>query len=199
LLAFWHGEVDEDRLADLIHGLSLVDAGIWTETSIDNRQRRDEPTPDLQTGAVWFDANDDPQTRLSPIEWRGRQLLSKDDMRAAFELPRVYHLLKLCFVGGRLPRRPVEGQAVPRRGDEPFPPACLDVLTLLRAGRLADAVQLAARRLRAKGYPAVLRDSDIPTLEMQLDQCRRLAGILLIPVHQPGVCAALAIKPETTH
>jgi hypothetical protein len=74
----------------------------------------------------------------------------------------------------------------------------LDVLTLLEAGRLADAVQLAARRLRARGYPPLLRDGDLQALSMTPDQCRRLAGMLLIPVCQPGVCAALAIKPETT-
>lgn len=199
LLALWHGEVDEERVADLMHALSLIDAGSWGDTAIDNRQQRDEPTPDLQTGAVWFDGDDQAWTRLNPVEWHGRRLLSKDDLRAAFELPRVYHLLKLCFIGGRLPRRPVEDQTVQRTGEEPFPPKCLDVLTLVQAGRLPDAVQLAARRLRAKGYAAVLRDADIPLLEMDFNQCRCLAGMLLIPVRQSGVCAALTIKPQTTN
>jgi hypothetical protein len=81
---------------------------------------------------------------------------------------------------------------------EPFPPECLDVLSLLEAGRLSDATQVAARRLRAKGYPAVLREPDIVSLEMDANCCRRLAGMLLIPVSQPGVLAALAIKPEMT-
>lgn len=198
LLAFWHGELDEPRLADLIHGLSLVDPGKWQPIHIDHRQKRAEPTPDLQTGAVWFDGNDEARISLTPVEWRGEQLLSKGDLRAAFELPRVYHLLKLCFVGGRLPRRPGDRWTLERTGDEPFPPECLDVLTLAQSGRLGDAAQLAARRLRAKGYPAVLRDDDIPALQMEVDQCRRLAGMLLIPVRQPGVCAALTIKPEST-
>jgi CRISPR-associated protein Csx17 len=197
LLAFWNCEVDESCLADLIHGMSLVDPRQWNQTGIDNRQWKDEPTPDLQTGAVWFDADDEAHTTLAPIEWRERQLLSKIDQRAAFELPRVYHLLKLCFVGGRLPPRPAEGRTVSRTGKEPFPPVCLDVLTLLQAGRLADAAQLAARRVRAQSYPTVLRDGDLQILEMDLNQCRRLAGMLLIPVRQPGVCAALAIKPKT--
>ena len=199
LLAFWNCEVDEDRMTDLIHGLALVDAGKWTEAGIGNRQERDEPTPNLQTGAVWFDTDDEARTTLAPVEWNGHQLLSKNDLRAAFQLPRVYHLLKLCFVGGRLPPRPAEGQTIPRTGDEPVPPKCLDVLTLLQAGRLGDAVLLAASRLRAKGYPTVLRDGDLRTLNMDLDRCRRLAGMLLIPIRQPGVCAALTIKPETIH
>jgi CRISPR-associated protein Csx17 len=197
LLAYWNGEVDEDRLTDLLHGLALVDAGNWNESNIDERQRHYEPTPDLQTGAVWFDADDEAYTTFSSVEWNGRSLLSKDHLRAAFQLPRIYHLLKLCFVGGRLPRRPVEGRTSRRTGDEPFPPSCLDVLTLLQAGRLPDAVQLSTRRLRAKGYPSVLRDSDLQSLNMDFDQCRRLAGMLLIPVRQPGVCAALVIKPQT--
>lgn len=199
LLAYWNRELDEERLSDLINGLALADAGKWSETGIGNRQQRDEPTPDLQTGAVWFDADDEARTTLAPVEWRGRQLLSKDDLRAAFELPRVYHLLKLCFVGGRLPHRPAEGQTVPRTGDEPFPPTGLDVLTLLQAGRLSTAVQLAARRLRAKGYPTILRDDDLTNLTTPADLCRRLVGMLLIPIRQPGVCAALALKPEPSH
>lgn len=198
LLAFWHGEIDEDRLTDLIHGLALVDASTWEQSSVDRRQTRAEPTPDLQTGAVWFDADDEARVSLKPVQWCGQLLMSKDDLRAAFELPRVYHLLKLCFVGGRLPRRPVEGQTAARTGDEPFPGKCLDVLTLLQAGRLTDAAVLAARRLRAKGYPALLREADLRTLEMDLDQCRQLAGMLLIPIRHPGVSAALAIKPEST-
>jgi hypothetical protein len=197
LLAYWSGEVDEDRLTDLLHGLALVDTGTWSESNIDDRQRRDEPTLNLQTGAVLFDAEDEARTTFGSVEWNGRRLISEDDLRAAFELPRIYHLLKLCFVGGRLPRRPVEGRASPRTGDEPFPPSCLDVFTLLQTGRLSDAAQLAARRLRAKGYPVVLRDGDLQSLNVNFDQCRRLAGMLLIPLRQPGVCAALAIRPLT--
>jgi CRISPR-associated protein Csx17 len=198
LLGYWHCEVNEDRLAEIVHGLALVDAGKWTESGVDNRQQRDEPTPDLQTGAVWFDADDEARVTLKPLQWGGMPLVSNDELRAAFELPRVYHLLKLCFVGGRLPRRPIEGQTAARTGDEPFPAKCLDVLTLLQAGRLADAALLAARRLRAKGCPPLLRDGDLQALDMDLDLCRRLAGMLLIPIRQPGVCAALAIKPQAT-
>lgn len=199
LLDLWQGKINEDRLSDLIHGLALVDAGTWEQSKMDARQRDEEPTPDLQTGAVRFDATGEARIRLTPAQWRGRELVSKDDSRAAFELPRIYHLLKLCFVGGRLPRRPVEGRTAARTGAEPFPPSCLDVLTLLQAGRLADAALLAARRLRAKGYPPLLRDDDLQTIDMDPDPCRRLAGMLLIPVRQPGVSAALAIKPEISH
>ena len=50
----------------------------------------------------------------------------------------------------------------------------------------------------AKGYPAILRDVDLASLVTNLD-CRRLAGMMLIPVLHPGVSAALAIKPESTN
>jgi hypothetical protein len=198
LLAFWNGEVDQDRLTDLLHGLALVDTGNWNESNIDIRQQRDAPTPDLRTGVVWFDVKDNAHTTFGSIYWNGRSLLAENDLRAAFELPRIYHLLKLCFVGGRLPHRPVEGGTCQRTGDEPFPPSSLDVFTLLQAGRLSDAAQLAARRLLAKGYPPVLRGGDLQSLDMDLEQCRRLAGMLLIPLRQPGACAALAIRPQTT-
>jgi CRISPR-associated protein Csx17 len=201
LLAFWHSEINNDRLGELIHGLALVNFWNWElgpkrQECIDNWQKslseRSE-TPDIDTSEMWFDEDDIPRGQFRLPAW-----LEPNEFDAACELPRVYHLLKLCFVGGRLPRRPFERATMARSSDEPFPPSCLDVLTLLEAGRLADAVHLAARRLRAKGYPTLLRDGDLQGLDMTLDDCRRLAGMLLIPVRQLGVCAALAIKPETS-
>ncbi|HMO16226.1 MAG TPA: type I-U CRISPR-associated protein Csx17 [Pirellulaceae bacterium] len=202
LLAFWNREVDEDRVSDLINGLASVETWSWKPGSkrqieIDawqkNKPERSE-TPNIDTSKMWFDEYDLPRGKLHLPAW-----VKPEEFDDACELPRVYHLLKLCFVGGRMPHRPVEGQTTPRTGDEPFPPTCLDVLTLLQAGRMGEAVQLAARRLRAKGYPTVLRDDDLTNLTMPADQCRGLVGMLLIPVRQPGVCAALAIKPEPTH
>jgi CRISPR-associated protein Csx17 len=201
LRAFWHGNFDQERVTDLIHGLALVRSWNW-ESGPRRQERIDEwdtkkpersQTPDINTSQMWFDEYDIPHGRFRLPAW-----LDPQEFDAACELPRVYHLLKLCFVGGRLPRRAVEGRTVARTGDEPFPARCLDVLTLLQAGRLADAALLAARRLRAKGYPPLLRDSDFQALKMGPDQCRRLAGMLLVPVWQPGVCTALAIKPETS-
>ncbi len=197
LLAFWQSNVDEQRLASLIHGLSLIGTAERNEPFAEMRQDAWEPTPNLQTSAVWFGPDEQPRIPLKPIEWLGRELLKERQLQAAFELPRVFHLLKLCFVGGRLPRRPMEGSTVQRSGDEPFPPMCLDVLSLLEAGRLSEAAQIAARRLRTKGYPTILRDPDIQALDMDLNQCRRLAGMLLIPVCHPGILAALAVKPES--
>src|SRR5260370_42002614 len=120
------------------------------------------------------------------------------------ELADARHLLKLCFVGGRLPRRPIEGETARGTGEQP--PECLDVLSLLEAGRLADAVQLAARRLRSKGYPVVLvdtfldrqmrqagRSTTAEELRMRPEHCRRLSGMILIPVQNPVESASHAI------
>jgi hypothetical protein len=194
ILALWRGEIDEARLTDLIHALSLIDWGQFDEETIARRQAK-EGTPDLQTGAIWFSADEQAHVLRVAVKCNGRTI-PESEISAALELPRAYHLLKLCFTGGRLPRRTVSGLTVRRSGDEPFPPDCLDVLTLVEAGRLSEAAIVAARRLRAKGYPAVLRDTDLRSFEMGPGQCRRLAGLLLIPVEQPGILAALAIKPE---
>ena len=196
ILLLWRGEVDEQRLSDLIYALSLVDAGPSNHAAIEQQQAT-EVTPDLQTSAVWFGPDEQAHVSRSPVRLDGWTIVDSE-LRAAFELPRVYHLLKLCFVGGRLPRRPVAGLPARRSGTEPFPPDCLDVLTLVEAGRLSEAAILAARRLRVKGYPSILRDADLRELQMDATQCRRMAGLLLIPLEHPSILAAVAIKPETT-
>ena len=204
LLALWQGEIDERRLTDLIHALALIDAGTWRPDGIDRRQRETDPTPDLHSSAVWSDAEDKARIDIDSPRWKKRLLLgnNKDEadreLHCAFQLPRVYALLKLCFVGAKLPARPVEGETVGRTGDEPFPPSAPEILNLLQAGRLAEAVEIAVRKLRAKGYPAIFdpRLKVAPEIMMSTADCRRLAGLLLIPIRHAGVLAALAIKPR---
>ncbi len=194
LLAFWTEAIDEERLADLIQGMALIDAGSWNQERIDKSYQKFPQryeTPDIDTSQIYF-VDDIPCGKLRVPKWL------EPDFDAACELPRVYHLLKLCFVGGRLPRRPVKGESVWCTGKEPFSPDCLDVLAFLEGSRLVEAVQLAASRLRAKGYPAVLRDVDVEALPTNFN-CGRLAAMMLIPVQHAGVCAALAIKPESTN
>jgi hypothetical protein len=194
ILALWRGEVDEQALTDLIYGLSLIATGSSDEF-IEALQWADQ-TPDLGTEAVWFGLDERAHVHLEAVEQHG-QKVGEQELQAAFELPRVYHLLKLCFVGGTLPSRPVQGRTEGRSGDEPSPPVCLDVLTLLEAGHLAEAALTASRRLRARGYPSILREADLRALKMEPAQCRRLSGLLLVPVRRTGVLAALTIKPET--
>lgn len=201
LLAVWNREQDEQRLDNLIHALALVDTGRWKAEGIGDWQRKHDPTPDLHSSAVWFDADDEPRTTFDPPKLRGQPLLAPDELRYASELPRVYAVLKLSFVGGRLPARPIEGETVARTGDEPYPPSAPEILNLLQAGRLPEAVEIAVRKLRAKGYPAIFdpRLSDAPEITMSAADCRRLAGLLLIPIRHAGLLAALAIKPGTAN
>ncbi|WP_347257899.1 type I-U CRISPR-associated protein Csx17 [Methylocaldum sp.] len=201
LLALWNGELDEERLGDLIHALALIDTGTWSPESIDRSQKKYDPTPELHSSAVWFDSDDEPRADVEPVIWRDGFLLTEQELRDAFALPRVYALLKLCFVGGRLPALPAEGRTRGRTGEEPYPPLAPEILNLLRAGRLADTVAIAARKLRAKGYPSIFdpHDADAAEVEMSSEDCRRLAGMLLVPVRHAGVLAALAIKPRTSN
>lgn len=201
LLAFWNRQVDEDRLSDLIHALALVDMGNWTAENIDHAQENRDPTPDLHSSAVWFGNDGAARIRTEPLAWNDRELLSRRELDSAFALPRVYSLLKLCFVGGRLPTRPVEGRIARRTGEEPYPPHAPEILNLLQAGRLAEAVEIAARKLRAKGYPPIFDPASGNALELNMtrDDCHRLAGMLLIPVRYAGVLAALAIKPRSAN
>lgn len=197
LLPLWHGEVDERRLQHLIHALALVDAGHWAAERIDYWQREQDWTPDLHSSAVWFNSREEAKIGPRPQALPHQPLLNDEELRCAFALPRVYALLKLCFVGGRLPPRPIEGESVQRTGAEPYPPSAPEILRLLDANRLPEAVETAARKLRAKGYPTIFDPRQISSdeFDMPLSECRRLAGMLLIPVRHSGVLAALAIKP----
>ena len=193
LLSLWQSGVDESRLADLIRALALVDFGTanWEDTT--RWQITKDLTPTLAQSGVWFDG-DSPRLSLS-----GEGLsLPEGELEAAFALPRAYALLKLCFVGGRLPAPPIEGHLVARTGNEPFPNSPLSVLTLLLAGRSDEALLSATRSLRAKGYPAIVRDDTLRDGEWKLsdEDCRRMAGLLLVPVRRAGLLAALCLKPK---
>lgn len=100
-------------------------------------------------------------------------------------LPRGYSLLKLLFLPG----------GISRAGEEPVhlvpEPA---IVSLLRAGRVTDAVALACRQLRAKGLlPRRVVDDGI------VDPAwgRRLAAALLIPVMQIRPLVDHALLPPT--
>ncbi len=201
LLAYWEGKIDDGRLAELIHGLALVDYGCPSSDRIERWQISSDPTPSLHGSGIWFTPDEDARVRIDTPKWNGKPLLGRRELEAAFALPRLYCLLKLCFLGGRLPARPVERTIAVRSGTEPFPPNPLDILNLLLGGRASEAVSLAMRRLRVKGLPSIL---DVKGTDSSREivftprQCRRMAGMLLIPVRHPGVLAALVIKPTNT-
>ena len=197
LWRLWNGELDESRLAELIRALALVDFGTEPEQpKLNAWQATNDATPTLAQSGVWFDAND--TARLSLRENTSLSAHEKQEREAAFALPRAYALLKLCFLGGRLPAPPSEKGTTIRTGREPFPNPPLRLLNLLVAGRSAEALQAAARMLRAKGYPPIVSDSILTSGEWSLstEDSQRMAGLLLIPVRRSGVLAALSIKPE---
>ena len=201
LLALWNAELDEDRLSDLIHTVALVDVRRPSDERITADQREADPTPDLSPSSVYYDRADNPRVKFDSPLWKDRLLLGQNELKCVFALPRAYALLKLCFVGGRLPARPVEASSRPvaRSGNEPHPPKANDVLSLLLAGQSGRAIEKAAQKLRAKGYPPIVTDSAMTSGEFELspNESRRMAGLLLMPVRHVGVLAALAIKPIT--
>jgi CRISPR-associated protein Csx17 len=106
-------------------------------------------------------------------------------------LPRAYALLKLLY----MPKY----QALQTEGGQPIQPVPT-ILSHLRAQRLSEACQLAARRLRASGHvpmpgPAsggATRILDFPVPKPMLE---RMAAALLIPVSQPEQLQKLVLRP----
>ena len=197
LWRLWNGELDEYRLAELIRAMALVDFGTEREQSkLDLWQSTNDTTPTLAQSGVWFDANN--TARLGLREDTSLSVHEKQEREAAFALPRAYALLKLCFLGGRLPALPSEKGTAIRTGHEPFPNPPLRLLNLLLGGRSAEAMQTAARMLRGRGYSPIVPDSVLTSGEWSLstEDSQRMAGLLLIPVRRPGVLAALCIKPQ---
>jgi len=197
LWRLWNGELDESRLAQLIRALALVDFGTErVQSKLDAWQASNDTTPTLAQSGIWFDAND--TARLGLQENTSLSVHEKQEREAGFALPRAYALLKLCFLGGRLPALPSEKGTTIRTGHEPFPNPPLRLLNLLLAGRSAEAMQAAARTLRARGYPPIVPDSVLTSGEWSLstNDSQRMAGLLLIPVRRSGVLAALSVKPQ---
>lgn len=123
------------------------------------------------TDLLWAMCAISPTPRAEPVP---------ADLAACRYLPRAYALLKLLFVP-----RPIHTTAGPVR--VPYDP---QVITLLRAGRVADACRRGMQLLRAAGlrpmpHPAAggpSRDqewADLPGNRNGL----RLAAALLVPVH----------------
>jgi len=194
MLRLWSGWLDEARLSELIRALALVDYGSKpNQADFETWQAKQGVTPNLAQSGVWFDAAE--KARLNFHTTNG---LAPEEQEAAFALPRAYALLKLCFLGGRLPAVPKEKANRSCTGEEPYPNPPLRLLNLLLAGRSAEALQAAARMLRAKGYPSIVPDSVFFNGEWSLsnEDSQRMAGLLLIPVLRPGVLTALSIKSQ---
>ncbi|MCC7010118.1 MAG: type I-U CRISPR-associated protein Csx17 [Acidobacteria bacterium] len=186
LLALWQGEMDDGRLGELLHAFALIRP--WRPIKV--------TTPGVVGDVVFkdgnsnsdntaFHADSDDQADMTSA-WLAR-------LDAAAQLPRAYALLKLCFLGGRLPPRP--GQA--RNGAEPHAPGNLHILDLLMAGRGEEACTAAARRLHEVGYPPLFATSRSFSAGFVLStaDCCRLAGLLLVPITFAADLARLIIRP----
>lgn len=100
-------------------------------------------------------------------------------------LPRQYALLKLLL----LP------QAIRRGADQVNLTADVALLSLLRAGRVREAVERAGGQLRAKGLrPRRVIERETPVTAAH---GRRLAAALLIPTREADELVRLALLPET--
>ena len=110
---------------------------------------------------------------LMLVSWRDTQLgAAKAGASLPPELPRAYALLKMLFLpGGKLWR---ERQAEPVEiKHEP------SIVPLLRAGRIADALDMALRRLRSSGLTPFTHQFHVPK-----EDSARLAAALLIPISE---------------
>ncbi|MBX5494621.1 MAG: type I-U CRISPR-associated protein Csx17 [Bryobacteraceae bacterium] len=180
LLALWRGQVDERRLSELIYAFALVRP--WRKVN--------SPQPeDIGGGEIADESAEEDVPDMSDAgeqDWLSR-------FEAAAQLPRAYALLKLCFLGGRLPARP----GAKRTGQEPCAPGNLHILNLLLAGRGEEACTAAARRLHAVGYPPVFATSQNFSAGFAFHprDWRRLAGLLLVPITFAVDLARLIIKP----
>jgi CRISPR-associated protein Csx17 len=196
VLALWRGEVEESELTDIAFAFSLI----RQVTIAENFQSRQENDCALQINATLNAFEDDDgivHSTLHLPKRGGEDAIYESDWKAANELPRAYALLKLCFMGGRLPPLPFAKDCRERTGNEPHPPGNLAILNLLLAGRLTESLALAARRLRARGYPTIWNPhGSNPVETLSLQECIRLAGLLLIPTFQTGALASLVIKPK---
>jgi CRISPR-associated protein Csx17 len=141
--SFLRGEIDDERIEELLRGLALID---WRDA---------QPTA-AQTGVP-----------LPP------------------ELPRAYALLKLLFLPGGKLRRERQAEPVEIK-HEP------SVVPLLRAGRIADALDTALRRLRSSGLMPFTHQFHFPE-----EDGARLAAALLIPIseHSTGLLAGAVLRP----
>lgn len=141
-----------------------------------NHETNDEKLEDLLRGLILVDWTKD-KAPESEIEKR----------KVPPTLSRAYALLKLLFLPDGKFRPKPDGETIIIK-HEP------SIVPLLRAGRVSDALETAARRLRASGVRPLTADFHVPTKAGP-----RLAAALLIPIDEPSVraIARLVLHDET--
>lgn len=172
----WAGMSLSDRLAAVLHRRLLdVTRGPGDAVMARNPTWGTRPVS-LQHVAVFLTpgVTDDPMLEellfgFTWIRW-DETVARQQAVASAPPLPRTYSLLKLLFLPSGI-RVGTENIAV-----TPDPA----IVPLLRAGRIAEAVDIARRQLLAKGFRARRLDAEAP---VDASQGRRLAAALLLPVH----------------
>ena len=179
ILALWENRCDEARIVSLLRAFSYM------ETLGFSTSEPKKATPAEGEGKeapIGDQAGHEGTEGESPVD-------NKDTSR----LPRAYALLKLCFLGGKLPVRPGSSFAVER----PYSPGNLRIFNDLLSGDIQSALRIAAERLDSVNYPPILRRFDAPMeYHLESSDCRRLAGLLLIPIQNSFQLAQLTIKSE---
>lgn len=177
IVAFLHGFTDDDRLEDLIWGLSLVEAENGRRSKPRSDAKRSLPTKAAWTGPV------------ARAEADGGQ-------RTGTRLPRAYALLKLALLPGSLRwRNGVLHVSRSDPGDAAGGTAVKPESAIpakLRAGDVQGACEIAARRLRSSGFSPVggfLADGSRRSIDWSTGGVSpdRLLAALLFPVRDGDV------------
>jgi hypothetical protein len=111
---------------------------------------------------------------LNTINWCDIEPFTSVKKEESKHLPRVYALLKLLF----LPK----GELIRENGEKIKIKHEPSIVPMLRAGRIADALEIADRRLKSSGVIPLTSDLYYPESEGA-----RLAASLLIPISQTAI------------
>ena len=130
-----------------------------------DRETDDERIEELLRGLILLDWSKDDRV-FAP---------AKETRHVPPSLPRAYALLKLIF----LPEGKLQ---LKQGGDSIIIKHEPTIIPLLRAGRVADALDLAERRLKASGLVPLTKDFYFPA-----EDGARLAAALLIPIDEPSI------------
>lgn len=157
---------DEERFGNPLHG--VVTTGVGDVVAYLEGAVSDAEIEELIHAFTWIDWNDPETQRVA----RGLRWSAPGQ-----PAPRAYSLLKLCFWPSKLPKGPASSGA---ERAHVVPEASL--VPLLMAGRIADACNVARRRLRAHGLAPIDIGSSLRLLREPPVDPLRLAASLIIPL-----------------
>jgi len=186
--AVWGTNSLEDNLAAVLHRRSIdARAGGLSHPLVSGRRAASLFAVDRFLRCKTDDERIEELLRgLALISWRNAPSgMTQAGASLPSELPRAYALLKLLF----LP----EGKLLRERQTEPVnvkhEPS---IIPLLRAGRVADALEIAQRRLRSSGLMPFTHQFHFPD-----EDGARLAASLLLPISEraTSLLAETVLRP----